>query len=174
VIGLLILMQFANAAFVGRLAPVGMALIGLYCLFVLWIWVARGVGNLFLLFDRFARLALRSDEKREAIAVGGGVVVGLALFVTGLLSKQICVIFVGLTLIAAAFPMSLVFTNRSKAGRVVFGLVGAFVYLGGLLSLLLVVLPVGSGGGFATTLFGWTMILALVTTWIGNIPALRR
>jgi hypothetical protein len=33
---------------------------------------------------------------------------------------------------------------------------------------------VGSGGGFATTLFGWTMILALVTTWIGNIPALRR
>ncbi len=174
VIGLLILMQFANAAFVGRLAPIGMALIGFYCLFVLWIWVAKGVGNLFLLFDRFARLALRSDEKREAIAVGGGVLVGLGLFVTGLLSKQISVIFVGLTLIAAAFPMSLVFTNRSKAGRVVFSLVGAFTYLGGLLSLLLVVLPVGSGAGFATTLFGWTMILALVTTWIGNIPALRR
>ena len=77
-------------------------------------------------------------------------------------------------MIAAAFPMSLVFTNRSRAGRIVFGLIGGFVYLGGLFSLLLVVLPVGSAGGFATTLFGWTMILALVTTWLGNIPALRR
>jgi hypothetical protein len=172
VIGLLILMQLANVSLVGRLAPIGMVLIALYCLFVLWIWVAKGVGNLFLLFDRFARLALRSDEKKEALVVGGGVLLGLALFATGLLSKQISGIFLGLTLVAAAFPMSLVFTNRSRAGRVVFGAVGAFVYLGGLLSLFLVVLP--GAGGFATTLFGCTMILALITTWLGNIPALRR
>ena len=174
VIGLLILMQLSNIAFVGKLAPVGMALVAFYCLFVLWIWVAKGVGNLLLLFDRFARLALRSDEKKEAFVVGGGVLVGLATFGTGLLTKQISIIFVGLTLTAAAFPMSLVFTNRSRAGRIVFSLVGAFVYLGGLASFLLVVLPVGSVGGCATTLFGWTLILALVTTWLGNIPALRR
>ena len=114
VIGLLVLMQFANLVFVGRLAPVGIVLVAFYCLFVLWVWVAKGVGNLFLLFDRFARLALRSDEKREALVVGGGVLLGLGLFATGLLVKQISVIFVGLTLIAAAFPMSLVFTNRSR------------------------------------------------------------
>jgi tetratricopeptide (TPR) repeat protein len=174
VIGLLILMQFANAAFVGRLAPIGIALVAFYFLFVLWIWVAKGVGNLFLLFDRFARIALRADEKAEALVVGGGVLMGLALFAIGLGVKQIGVIFSGLTLIAAAFPMSLFFTNRSKRGRFVFGLVGAFVYLGGLFSLLLVILPVGSARGFATTLFGWTMLLALVTTWLGNIPALRR
>ncbi len=174
VIGLLIIMQLSNIAFVGRLAPVGMVLVAFYCLFVLWIWVAKGVGNLLLLFDRFARLALRPDEKKEAFVVGGGVLVGLAMFVTGLLAKQISVIFVGLTLTAASFPMSLVFTNRSKAGRLVFGLVGALVYLGGLISFLLVVLPVGSAGSSATTLFGWTLILALVTTWLGNIPALRR
>ena len=174
VIGLLILMQLTNIAFVGRLAPVGMVLVAFYCLFVLWIWVAKGVGNLLLMFDRVARLALRPDEKKEAFVVGGGVLVGLALFVTGLLAKQISVIFVGLTLTAAAFPMSLVFTNRSKAGRVVFSLVGAFVYLGGLISFLLVVLPAGGAGSSATTLFGWTLILALVTTWLGNIPALRR
>jgi tetratricopeptide (TPR) repeat protein len=174
VIGLLVLMQFANVIFVGRLAPIGMILIALYCLFVLWIWVAKGVGNLFLLFDRFARIALRSDEKKEALAVGGGVLVGLALFAAGLLFKQISVIFAGLTLIAAAFPMSLVFTNRSKPGRVVFGLISGFVYLGGIFSLLLVVLPAGNAAGFATTLFGWTMILALITTWLGNVPALRR
>jgi tetratricopeptide (TPR) repeat protein len=174
VIGLLIMMQLSNIAFVGRLAPVGMVLVAFYCLFVLWIWVAKGVGNLLLLFDRFARLALRPDEKKEAFVVGGGVLVGLAMFVTGLLAKQISVIFVGLTLTAAAFPMSLVFTNRSKAGRLVFSLVGALVYLGGLISFLLVILPVGGAGSSATTLFGWTLILALVTTWLGNIPALRR
>jgi tetratricopeptide (TPR) repeat protein len=174
VIGLLILMQFANLVFVGSLAPVGMVLVGLYCLFVLWIWVAKGVGNLFLLFDRFARNALRTDEKVEALVVGGGVLIGLGLFAAGLWVKQICLLLVGLTLIAAAFPMSLFFTNRSKAGRVVFGLVGGFVYLGGFVSLLLVTLTGGSASGFATTLFGWTMILALVTTWLGNIPALRR
>jgi predicted Zn-dependent protease len=174
VIGLLVLMQLSNMAFVGKLAPIGMVLVAFYCLFVLWIWVAKGVGNLLLLFDRFARRALRSDEKSEAFVVGGGVLVGLAMFVIGLWTKQISIIFVGLTLTAAAFPMSLVFTNRSKAGRVVFSLIGAFVYLGGLVSFLLVVLPVGRAGAFATTLFGWTLILALVTTWLGNIPALRR
>jgi predicted Zn-dependent protease len=174
VIGLLILMQFANAAFVGRLAPIGIVLVAFYFLFVLWIWVAKGVGNLFLLFDRFARVALRADEKAEALVVGGGVLIGLALFAIGLWVKQIGAIFSGLTLIASSFPMSLFFTNRSKRGRFVFGLVGAFVYLGGLFSLLLVILPVGSARGFATTLFGWTMLLALVTTWLGNIPALRR
>jgi tetratricopeptide (TPR) repeat protein len=174
VIGLLILMQFANVLLVGRLAPIGMILVAFYCLFVLWIWVAKGVGNLFLLFDRFARIALRTDEKAEALVVGGGVLCGLASFAAGLWLKQIGVIFLGLTLIAAAFPMSLLFTNRSKAGRIVFGLVGAFVYLGGLASFLLVTLPLASPSGFATTLFGWTMILALVTTWLGNIPALRR
>ncbi|MBV9298351.1 MAG: tetratricopeptide repeat protein [Verrucomicrobia bacterium] len=174
VIGLLILMQVANLFFVGRLAPIGMALIACYCLFVLWIWVAKGVGNLFLFFDRFARLALRMDEKREALVVGCGVLVGLALFGTGLLIKQMSMIFIGLTLIAAAFPMSLVFTNRSRAGRIVFGSVGALVYLGGLFSLLLILIPVGRAGDAATTLFGCTMILALVTTWLGNIPALRR
>jgi tetratricopeptide (TPR) repeat protein len=174
VIGLLILMQFANVVLVGRLAPIGIVLVAFYCLFVLWIWVAKGVGNLFLLFDRFARIALRTDEKAEALVVGGGVLLGLASFAVGLWVKQISVVFVGLTLIAAAFPMSLLFTNRSKPGRIVFGFVGAFVYLGGLASFLLVTLPPGSSSGFATTLFGWTMILALVTTWLGNIPGLRR
>jgi Tfp pilus assembly protein PilF len=174
VIALLLLMQIANVTFVGRFAPIGFALVAVYCLFVLWIWVARGVGNLFLLFDRFARHALGSGEKREAIVVGGGVLVGLTLFAAGLLLKQIRLILPGLTFVSAVFPMSLVFTNRSKAGRIVFGLVGALVYLGGFISVLLLFLPVSSAGDFAASLFGCTMILALLATWIGNIPSLRR
>jgi hypothetical protein len=174
VIGLLLLMQLANVTFVGRLAPIGFALVAVYCLFVLWIWVARGVGNLFLLFDRFARHALGSGEKREAIVVGVGVLAGLTLFAAGLVLKQISLVLLGLTFVCSVFPMSLVFTNRSKAGRMVFGLVGALVYLGGFISVLLLILPVGNAGDFATSLLGCTMILALLTTWIGNIPFLRR
>ena len=174
VIGLLVLMQLANFTFVGKLAPIGFALVAAYCLFVLWIWVARGVGNLFLLFDRFARHALRNGEKREALVVGGGVIVGVALFAAGVLLKQVGVVFLGLTLVSAVFPMSLVFTNRSKAGRIVFGFIGGLVYLGGLVSFLLSFLPVGKAGDLAANLFGCTMILALIATWVGNIPALRR
>jgi hypothetical protein len=80
----------------------------------------------------------------------------------------------GLTLVGAVFPMSLVFTNRSQAGRIVFGLIGALVYLGGLISFSLLFVPARGAGDFAATLCGWTMILALITTWIGNISALRR
>jgi hypothetical protein len=92
----------------------------------------------------------------------------------GLLLKQISLDFLGLTFVSAVFPMSLVFTNRSKVGRIVFGLVGTLVYLGGLVSFLLLFLPADSAGDIATSLFGCTMILALIVTWIGNIPALRR
>ena len=174
VIGLLVLMQIANIAFVGSLASVGVIVVALYFLFVLWIWAAKSIGNLFLLFDRFARHSLCSGEKQEALVVGGGALAGVALFVAGLLLKQVGVVIIGLTLVAGAFPMSLVFTNRSEIGRVVFGVIGGVVYLGGLISLLLVMLPAGATLDAVTALFGWIMILALVTTWVGNIPALRR
>jgi tetratricopeptide (TPR) repeat protein len=173
IIGLLVLTQIANVAFVGRFAAVGVAVVVFYFLFVLWVWAAKSIGNLFLLFDRFARLSLRSGEKREALVVGGGALAGLTLFLTGLLLKQIGVIIVGLTLVAGAFPMSLVFTNQSKIGRISFAVIGAVVYLGGLVSLLLALTPLGATAETVTGLFGWTMILALLTTWIGNIPALR-
>jgi tetratricopeptide (TPR) repeat protein len=174
VIGLLVLTQIANFALVGPFAAVGVAVVVLYFLFVLWVWAAKSIGNLFLLFDRFACLSLRSGEKREALVVGGGALAGLSLFLTGLLLKQIGVIIVGLTLVAGAFPMSLVFTNPSKIGRISFAVIGAAVYLGGLVSLLLALKPFGATAETVTGLFGWTMILALLTTWIGNIPALRR
>ena len=174
VLGLLLLMQIANVAFVGQLALVGVVLVLFYFLFVLWIWVAKAIGNLFLLFDPFGRVALNSGEKQEALIAGGGALCGLILFAAGLLLKQIGILIAGLTMVAAAFPMSLVFTNRSRPGRIVFSLIGALVYLGGLISIFLATVPGASTVEFVTALFGWTMILALLTTWLGNIPALRR
>src|SRR3984893_6252338 len=174
VIGLLVLLQIAKALFVGPLASLGYLLVALYLLFVLWVWVARGVGNFFLLRDPLARHALRSGEIREAIVVGGGVLMGLSAFGTGILLKQSAIIFFGLTLIGAALPMSLVFTNRSKAGRFLFGAAGAAAYLGGFASLALLLFPQEGVGDWAANLFGITMLLALLTTWLGNIPSLRR
>jgi tetratricopeptide (TPR) repeat protein len=173
IIGLLVLMRIARALFVGPLAPLAVAIVALYLLFVLWVWVARGVGNLMLLFDKFARHALARSEKLEAGFVGGGVVAGLALLAVGLPLEQFQIVLLALTLIAAAFPMSLVFTNPSKLGRIVFGSIGAAVYAGGLYAIAGASFPWFSESG-AMTVFGFALILALLTTWIGNIPALRR
>jgi predicted Zn-dependent protease len=172
VIGLLVLLQIAKVLFVGPLESIGFLLVALYLLFVLWVWVARSVGNLFLLRDPFARHALGTGEIREAIVVGGGVLAGLAAFGAGVLAKQGALMFFGLTLVGAAFPMSLVFTNRSKAGRFLFSAAGAAVYLGGFGSVALLFVP--QDRDWAANVFEITILLALLTTWIGNIPALRR
>ena len=60
----------------GRI-PGGYIIVALYFLFVLWVWVARPVGNALLLFDPFARYALRPPEKVEASVVTGSLVVGV-------------------------------------------------------------------------------------------------
>jgi Tfp pilus assembly protein PilF len=171
VIGLLVLFEAAWMLSAGSFEFLGTFVVGLYLLFVLWVWVARAVGNLFLLADPFARHALRSAEIREAFVVGGGVVVGLSALGAGLIFKMSGPIFFGLTLLCAAFPMSLVFTNRSKLGRRLFGTAGTAIYLGGFVSVAL--LFTSQGGDWAANIFGITILLALLTTWIGNIPALR-
>jgi hypothetical protein len=119
---------------------------------------------LFLFSYPFARHALRKGEIREAIVVGGGALAGLAVFGAGLLAKQDALMFFGLTLVGATFPMSLVFTNRSKAGQVVFGATGAAVYLGGFASVALLFVP--QDRNWAANVFEVSMLLALLTTWI--------
>ena len=72
VLGLLILMQLANVLLVGRLAPVGIVLVALYCLFVLWIWVRREWGTSFCyLIDSLARPYGPTKKKRLSWSVGG-------------------------------------------------------------------------------------------------------
>jgi hypothetical protein len=56
----------------------------LYFVFVLWVYIADPVGNFILLFDRFARYALRTMEKVEAAVVGGSIIVGLASLIAGI------------------------------------------------------------------------------------------
>ena len=153
--------------------PGGFVLVALYMLFVLWVWVAKPVGNFFLLFDSFARYALRPAEKREAIAVAGGLLAGLAILITGASLNAATVVVLGLGLIAASFPLSMTFTNGSRPGTWLFGSVAAITLLGALLQFLAGHVPLIDAEA-AATIFATGAIGCLLSTWLGNIPALRR
>ncbi|HEX8295557.1 MAG TPA: tetratricopeptide repeat protein [Chthoniobacteraceae bacterium] len=139
----------------------------LYLLFVLWIFVADAVGNFILLSDRFARYALRPAEKREAIFVGGGIVLGLLLLGAGLLIPGgfVLALFGGV-LLAASIPFSMVFTNPSRLGSALFAVAGAIPLVG--LGVFLIQPALGTG------LLSFGVLACLLSTWLASVPALRR
>ena len=161
------------SAKLARALPGGGALVALYLVLVLWVWVAKPVGNFMLLWDRFARYALRPREKLEAVLVGGGVLLGIALLVAGAFWLGTPVFIAGCCLTASAFPLSLTLTNGSSAGRWIFGSIGfGALALAPLLALdaALDLLPASVGTG----LFTGIIVAALLTTWFGNLPFLRK
>ncbi len=164
IIGLYLAVRFA-----GKL-PGGFVLVALYFLFVLWVWVARGVGNFILLFDRFARYALRPAEKTEAVAVGGGLCVGLVLLGIGAVFSPMTLVL-GLGLVAAVFPLSMTFTNASKIGTWLFGSIAAVTLTAAVLTAFSDLIPAlqPSFHVFGVGAFG-----CLASTWLGNIRALNR
>ncbi len=171
VLGLYFGVRFSRALFTGRFAPVGIGISIIYALFVLWVWVARGVGNFILLFDRFARHALRRAEKIEAVFVGGGLVFGIFFASLSMMLGKEWMLYLGLASCASIFPFSLTFTNASKAGQWLFGLIGTFTLAAGLASAL-------GAAGYApreltAALFTGALFAAILTTWLGNIPFLR-
>lgn len=151
----------------------GFVVVGLYLLFVLWVWVAKPIGNAFLLFDSFARYALRPKEKLEAMVVGGGLVSGLAALVAGVLLDQEPIWTLGLGLVAMIFPFSMTFTNGSRSGSWLFGAVGALTLLGALLQLVAGYVPF-IDREMAMSIFSAGAIGCVASTWLGNVPALRR
>lgn len=169
IIGLYLFAKIGRAVLPG---PLGMAVLALYLIFVLWVWVARPFGNMMLLFDRFARYALNRNETIEAAVVGGGLVLGLALLGIGLAANEGITLTVGIGLIAQSFPLAMTFTNESTVGRWLFGSIGAVTALGTVLCLLSAVLPVLDQTAVYVFLAG--CFGCLVSTWLGNIPALRR
>jgi len=167
IIGLYLASRFA------RNIPGGFALVALYMLFVLWVWVAKPVGNFFLLFDSFARYALRPSEKREAAAVGGALAFGLVIVLGTFVLRWPHTMPLGIGLIAAAFPLALTFTNGARFGSWLFGSIAAITILGAALSALAGHVPLVDAEA-ATQLFIAGIFGCIATTWIGNIPLLRR
>ena len=158
---------------VARYIPGGIALVALYMLFVLWVWVAKPIGNFFLLFDSFARYALRENEKREAAAVGTALGLGFTALIAGLSLSSEGALLAGMGLIAASFPLSMTFTNGSRPGSWLFGTLAALTLLGVALALLAPYVPFLNHEA-AMQIFTVGAIGCLASTWLGNIRALRR
>jgi tetratricopeptide (TPR) repeat protein len=167
IIGLLVVVRFANAA----LGPYGWIVSGLYLLFVLWVHVARPVGNLQLVFDRAARHALDGYETIEAWVCGGGVIAGILLCLLGMVANLALPLLVGATLVAAAFPFAYTFTNRAR-GRWLFGAVGAFVVVVGFVNAGMLFAGQKLDGPIPG-LLSVALFAVIACTWLCNVSALN-
>lgn len=167
ILGLYFGVQFA------RRIPGGFVLVALYFLFVLWVWVARPAGNFLLLFDAFAKYALRPREKLEAAVGGGALVLGLVAITAGFSLHLDAARLAGVGLIAAAFPLSLTFTNASRSGAWLFGSIGLVTLLATFAIVLALWLPLIPQSG-SMQFFVGACVACLACTWLGNIRALVR
>ena len=167
ILGLYLGVQVANYF------PSGIVFVALYFLFVLWVWVARPVGNALLLFDRFARHALRPLEKIEAAVVTACLAMGFAGIALSFALQLDAAVILGMGGIALAFPLSLVFTNGSVRGRWVFGAIAAVALLVIALGVVLTWIPLLPPKVFENLFLG-ACIACAASTWLGNIRALYK
>lgn len=151
---------------------VGLLWLGL----VLWVWLAPGIGNFLILLDRSARLALRPSEKRQGIAVGGGLLLGILGIGIGIATGYAPAMLVGIGAMASTIPASLTFDNDSKAGRWVFGSITGLAYVATLsLGILEAVRHSEEKLSEITVGFGGVVLLStFLCTWLGNIRSLRQ
>lgn len=151
------------------------AFAAVYLIFVLWGWLAPGIGHFLISLDRSARYALKKMEKLDGLAVGGGLSLGLVLAIVGAAMSITPLMVIGGTLCAGALPATLALTNESKRGRWVFGSIMAYVYLVGL--------GVAVSESFRSSkeladgsvlLLTAGAVFTFLCTWIGGISALHR
>lgn len=169
ILGMLFAVKFARVLLP---PPLAILVVFLYFLFVLWVHVARQVGNLQLCFDKLARHALSIPEKVEAWVVGGGVVLGLIMVLSGVMAGWEVVMILGLTLVGASFPFAYTFMNKT-AGRYLFGAAGLYVVLVGIAAAfaaggIIQESPALAGAAAAASL------VVIAVTWLANVPALNR
>jgi tetratricopeptide (TPR) repeat protein len=177
VIGVLVIFNFGKRL----LASVSPLLSGLfvaaYLGFVFWVWLAGGIGSFLVLLDKSARHALKKGEKLEGLAVGGGLILALVIFVSGAILARTPVMILGGLIAASTIPAALTFTNEQPKGRALFGAIWA-----GMIAIGLYVFISETARGanvfddFAhssATLINAAIIAGVITTWIGNVPSLR-
>ena len=172
IVGLMLAYRLSRRVFTGSMQPVGTIIGAAYLLFVLWSWVAHGVGNLLLLFNSFARRALRRNEKIEGVLVGGNVMLGLPVYLIGLAAGLQGIYPHGFLMIASAFPFSATFTNDRKAGKWFYGISGAYIWVMNIAALIIAFSPLPPHIG--NMCFNSATILAMVSILMGAFGILRR
>lgn len=166
----LVVQNLANATQTPAIQMVGL----LYFLVMLWIWVAEAVGNFFICLDRRARHSLYWFEKLEAVVIGGGVLAGIAGVVISFLTSQPVLFMLALTVLWSAIPFSMVLTNRSRVGQLLFSLLGSISLVAGCAVVMIFWFFPKEDRLMIPSLVFMVALSTLTASWLGNIPMLRR
>jgi len=116
VFGLLIGMQLVSRIRGGILGLLAALAVFAYFLFMMWTWMAPGVGNVLLWKDRDSRLLLGPAERRSALCVGLPFLAGIGAFFGGMASGSGAAVHVGATLFLSAIASSLWIENDHPLG----------------------------------------------------------
>jgi len=152
---------------------VALPIIALYLLFILWVWMAKPIGNILLLTDSFARYALRGYEKVEALVVTVVVAMGMGTLIWGAVLESSFLANLGVASIVAGFPLSMTFSNGSKRGRRIFAAIAGFAILSVVLAIAAAFVSLKALEGMMVVV-RIACIACVVSTWLGNLPSLRR
>jgi len=151
-------------------------LIAGYLLFAFGGWLASGLGSFLLLKDPLARLTLTRQEKLDGITVGGLFFGGLLVLITGALFFPLHVTFLGMALMGAAIPASLIFGEVSALGQKIFSAVTLAVVACAIAAQFQLA-PPESDSIFNDTggkLMTFVILAVVATSWAGMVPALRK
>ena len=147
----------------------------LYYAFLFGTWLSNGLANFLILKDPVARMSLDRGEKIEGLAVGSLFLGGLLVFIGGMAASLMPVAVAGGTMMVAAIPATLIFTNASIVGRLLFG--GCTLAILGLGTH--VALDVAAhanqkvGMGESAGSLSYAILIAFGTTWLSMVPALH-
>jgi len=146
-----------------------------YYLFVFGSWLSSGLANFFLLRDPVARMSLDRAEKTEGLAIAALFFGGLAAVVAGFTLPMLPLAAIGCALLAAAIPASMVFTNPSRKGTIIFSLVTAGILIAGTALTTEVIAHPENGlmKDRAGNLFTTMIVLCAVSSWLGMVRSLR-
>ena len=147
-----------------------------YYLFLFGTWLSSGIANFLILKDSVARMSLDREEKVEGLVIGFLFFVGLISLAVGAAMGMLPLAVAGGTMMVAAIPASLVFTNASTKGRVVFGTcMTAVLALGAFVALDMAANPtIDLGEGKSGPAFGFMVLIAMGSTWLAMVPSLRK
>ena len=118
VIGLFLAVKFWRPVLEVIHPSLSIALGFAYLLFVFWGWLAPGIGSFIVLTDRSARHALKFDEKREAVFVGGAFFMGIVFLVGTIAVSPAILLPIVFGCLASSIPFSydVLLINHASGG----------------------------------------------------------
>lgn len=146
------------------LAPYSAWITFAYLAFVWFTWVAPTLFNLVLRFDKFGRLALDDEERRNSTIVGVYVLFGIAWIVAdGILYGFAGLWIFGIPFLLALIPLNGLFNCKAPGPRWI---------MGGIVAVVTLLALTGIGIGFfgpnpkqgASFIF-WSGLICLYSTW---------